>query len=67
MYIILLWIYFELAEYRGKDKSNCTNLVYELCEEDLNINGIKEDIERAHRIQRNENNKTWSIIVVTIL
>lgn len=50
MYIILLWIYFELAEYRGKDKSNCTNLVYELCEKDLNINGIKEDIERAHRI-----------------
>lgn len=59
--------FFGLKEYRGKDKGNCTNLVNELCEEDLNINGIQEDIERAHRIQRNENNKTWSIIVVSIL
>lgn len=41
MYIILLWIYFEFVEYCGKDKSNCINFVYELCEEDLNINGIK--------------------------
>lgn len=43
-------LFFGLAEHRGSGKENCINLINEFCEAELNIVGIKDNIERAHRI-----------------
>lgn len=56
-------LFFGLAEYRGSGNENCVNLINEFREAELNIVGIKDNIERAHRIGRFQYNKTRPIVV----
>lgn len=50
--------FFGLAEYCSSGKENKVNLINEFCKAKLNIVGIKDNIECAHRIGRFQNNKT---------
>lgn len=49
-------LFFGLTEYRGHGRENCAGLVSEFCETGLNITGILEKIERAHRIGKFNSN-----------
>lgn len=42
--------FFGFVEYCGSGKENCVNLINEFCEVELNIVGIKDNIECVYRI-----------------
>ena len=42
--------FFGLAGHRGQGRQNCVNLIEDFCETELEIEGIGNSIERAHRI-----------------
>ena len=43
-------LFFGLAEHPGQDRENCVNPIEDFCETELEIEGIGDSIERAHRI-----------------
>ena len=49
-------LFFGLTEYRCHGRENCAGLVSEFCETGLNITGILEKIEQAHRIGKFNSN-----------
>lgn len=43
-------LFFGLAEYRGENRENCSNLIDDFCEAELGIKEVGQHIERAHRL-----------------